>query len=58
VRQLAGLILRALRNMLPRWVISMLRNARDAMPLWVSFRRVPGGYELRPWYRKFILNRF
>ena len=43
---------------MPSWLISALRKTRDSLPIWVRFRRIPGGYELRPWYRKFILNRF
>ncbi len=51
-------ILRKMRNGTPDWLLAILRNLRDSLPLWVRFRRVAHGYELRPWYRKFILNRF
>lgn len=50
--------LRKIRGRSPAWLLKALRHLRSSLPLWARFRRIEGGYELRSWYRKFILNRF
>lgn len=50
-------VLRLARRHTPQWLLYLLRRLRDALPMWVMFRRTPYGYALRSWYRNFILNR-